>query len=114
MASYATATSTAGRVMSVLLDGGSARTRLRVGTVATEAELVSSITHYPRVVIPVRIMAAEARSCYSINSSAVANSVSGMVSPSALAVLRLMTNSNRIDCTTGRSAGLAPLRMLPV
>ena len=32
--------------------------------------------------------------CYSITSSAVANSVSGMVRPSALAVLRLMTNSN--------------------
>jgi hypothetical protein len=26
----------------------------------------------------------------------------------------LMTNSNLVDCTTGRSTGLAPLRMLPV
>ena len=30
------------------------------------------------------------------------------------AVCRLMMNSNLVDCKTGRSAGLAPLRMLPV
>ena len=30
-----------------------------------------------------------------------------------LAVLILMTNSNLVDCMTGRSAGLAPLRMRP-
>jgi hypothetical protein len=33
-----------------------------------------------------------------------------MVRPSAFAVFRLMTNSNLVDCTTGRSAGLAPLK----
>jgi hypothetical protein len=32
--------------------------------------------------------------CYWITTSAVANSVSGMVRPSALAVLRLTTSSN--------------------
>jgi len=31
--------------------------------------------------------------------------------PSALAVCRLMTNSNLVDCTTGRSALFAPLRI---
>jgi len=36
----------------------------------------------------------------------------GMVSPSAWAVLRLMTKSNLVGCSTGRSAGLAPLRIL--
>jgi ABC-type uncharacterized transport system substrate-binding protein len=36
------------------------------------------------------------------------------VGPSALAVCRLMTNSNLVDCKTGRSVGLAPVRMLPV
>jgi hypothetical protein len=46
-----------------------------------------------------------------ITSSAVANSVSGMVRPSALAVLLLITSSNLVDCTTGRSAGFSPLRM---
>jgi hypothetical protein len=28
--------------------------------------------------------------------------------------LRLITNSNRVDCTTGRSAGCSPLRTRPV
>jgi hypothetical protein len=46
-----------------------------------------------------------------ITSSAVANSVSGIVRPSALAVLRLMTSSNLVGCWTGRSAGFSPLRM---
>jgi hypothetical protein len=31
-----------------------------------------------------------------------------------LRVFRLITNSNRVDCSTGRSAGLAPLRIFPV
>jgi hypothetical protein len=47
---------------------------------------------------------------YSITSSALACSVKGTVSPSALAVLRLMTSSNFVGWRTGRSAGLAPLR----
>jgi hypothetical protein len=34
--------------------------------------------------------------------------------PSALAVGTLMTSSNLVDCTTGKSAGLAPLRTRPV
>jgi hypothetical protein len=38
----------------------------------------------------------------------------GTSMPSARAVCRLMMNSNLVDCSTGRSAGLAPLRMLPV
>jgi hypothetical protein len=33
------------------------------------------------------------------------------VSPSALAVLRLITSSNFVGCSTGRSAGRAPFRM---
>ena len=36
----------------------------------------------------------------------------GIVSPSALAVFRLITNSNLVGCSTGRSAGLAPFRIL--
>jgi hypothetical protein len=51
---------------------------------------------------------------YWITSSAIANSVSGMVRPSALAVLRLMESSILVDCWTGRSAGLSPFRMRPV
>ena len=37
----------------------------------------------------------------------------GTVRPSALAVLRLMTNSNLVDCTTGKSPGFSPSRILP-
>jgi len=36
----------------------------------------------------------------------------GIVRPSALAVFTLMTSSNFVGCSTGRSAGLAPLRIL--
>jgi hypothetical protein len=55
-----------------------------------------------------------ARNCYWITSSAVANRVSGMVRPSALAVFMLMRNSIFVDCWTGRSEGLSPLRIRPV
>jgi hypothetical protein len=50
---------------------------------------------------------------YSITSSAVESSVGGTVRPSSLAVCTLITSSNLLDCMTGRSAGLAPLRMRP-
>jgi pyruvate dehydrogenase (quinone) len=46
-------------------------------------------------------------------SSAAISRLGGTVSPSALAVLRLTTNSNLEACITGRSAGLSPLRILP-
>ncbi len=36
----------------------------------------------------------------------------GMVRPRAWAVFRLMTKSNVVGCSMGRSAGLAPLRIL--
>src|SRR5215467_11159826 len=45
---------------------------------------------------------------YRITSSARASSDGGIVRPSALAVLRLMTSSNVVGCSTGRSLGLAP------
>src|SRR5262249_5166840 len=48
---------------------------------------------------------------HSITSSASASSLSGIWRPSALAVLRLMTNSNLTGASTGKSAGLAPFRM---
>src|SRR5262249_44751101 len=47
---------------------------------------------------------------YSITSSARARIDGGTVRPSALAVFKLITSSNRVGCSTGRSAGLAPLR----
>jgi thiaminase (transcriptional activator TenA) len=51
---------------------------------------------------------------HSITSSAMASSPGGKLRPNALAVLRLITNSNLLDCMTGRSAGFSPLRIRPV
>ena len=48
---------------------------------------------------------------HSIVSLAVASSQSDTFSPSALAVLRLMTSSKVFGAWTGRSAGFSPLRM---
>jgi hypothetical protein len=45
-------------------------------------------------------------------SSAWKRMCRGIVSPRTWAVLRLMTSSNLVGCSTGRSAGLAPLRSL--
>jgi hypothetical protein len=52
------------------------------------------------------------RKAYSITSSASATRFGGTVRPRLFAVLRLMTNSNLVGCSTGRSAGLAPRRIL--
>src|SRR5262245_8797812 len=49
---------------------------------------------------------------HSITWSARPSTDGGMVRPSAFAVLRLMTRSYLVGCSTGRSAGLAPLRIL--
>src|SRR6516165_7911245 len=48
---------------------------------------------------------------HSITSSASCWRCKGTSMPSALAVCRLMTNSNLVDCTTGRSAGFEPWRI---
>jgi len=48
---------------------------------------------------------------YSMTSSASAKSVGGILRLRVLAVLRLITSSNRVGCSTGRSAGLAPFRI---
>ncbi len=48
---------------------------------------------------------------HSITSSARAMRVGGMLRPIAVAVLKLMINSNSVASWIGRSAGLAPLRM---
>src|SRR5262245_29066456 len=48
---------------------------------------------------------------YSITSSARARRVGGTSRPSALAVLRLTTNSYLVGACTGKSAALSPFRM---
>src|SRR5262249_35747111 len=55
----------------------------------------------------------ELTALHSITSSARASSVAGISRPRALAVGRLMTSSNLVDCTTGSSAALSPLRTRP-
>src|SRR5258706_1554378 len=49
-------------------------------------------------------------SLHSITTSARPSSVGGTARPSAFAVFKLITNSNLVGCSTGRSAGLAPFR----
>src|SRR5262244_1561145 len=48
---------------------------------------------------------------HSITSSASASSVGGISRPNDLAVLTLITNSNLVGCSMGKSAGLSPLTM---
>ena len=48
-----------------------------------------------------------------ITLSARASTFGGIVSPICLAAFRLMINSNFVGCSTGRSAGLAPLKSCP-
>src|SRR5262249_11883624 len=54
----------------------------------------------------------ERASVHSITSSARRRKASGIFSPSTLAVVRLTTRSNLVGCSTGRSAGFAPRRIL--
>src|SRR4051812_28406320 len=49
---------------------------------------------------------------HSITSSARASSVGETVRPRARAVIRLMTKSNFVGCSIGRSAGFAPRKIL--
>src|SRR5215472_8944500 len=50
---------------------------------------------------------------HSITSSARSRIPVGIVTPSALAALRLTTVSNAVACCTGRSASFSPLRTRP-
>src|SRR5262245_48216974 len=56
----------------------------------------------------------ERATLHSITSSASDSRLSEILTPSALAVLRLITVSNFVGCSTGRSAGFAPLRIRAV
>src|SRR5262249_13580664 len=53
----------------------------------------------------------ERAAVHSITSSARADKLSGTSIPICLAVFRFITNSNLLDCMTGKSAGLSPLRI---
>src|SRR5262245_48499223 len=54
----------------------------------------------------------QGQAAHRITSSARSRIDSGIVMPSALAVLRLTTSSNFVGCSTGRSPGFAPFRIL--
>ena len=47
-----------------------------------------------------------------ITLSALTSTFGGIVRPICLAVFKLITSSNFVGCSTGRSAGLAPFRIL--
>jgi hypothetical protein len=49
---------------------------------------------------------------YLMTLSARASTLGGIVRPICLAVFKLITSSNFVGCSMGRSAGLAPLRIL--
>src|SRR5262245_45595203 len=66
---------------------------------------------------PSRRRAAEQRDelaagTHSITSSARASRVGGTSRPSALAVIKLITRSNLVGCSTGRSEGFDPCKIL--
>src|SRR5262249_17718659 len=54
----------------------------------------------------------EIATLHSITSLARRRNDSGIVRPSALAVVRLMVRSNFVGCSTGMSPGFAPRRIL--
>src|SRR5690242_8007155 len=49
---------------------------------------------------------------YWITRSARAKTVGGMANPISLAAFRLMIKSNFVGCSTGKSAGFAPFKIL--
>src|SRR5262249_43341836 len=55
----------------------------------------------------------ERAAVHSITSSARASSLGGISMPNAFAVARLMTRSNLVPRSTGRSPGFSPLRIRP-
>jgi hypothetical protein len=61
-----------------------------------------------RLLISVRLQARKNR-----RSRRNARLPDGISRPSTMAILRLMTNSNRVDCITGRSKSFSPLSMRP-
>src|SRR5215467_3720217 len=57
---------------------------------------------------PTTSVAAQLPPLHSMTSSARASSDGGMVRPSAFAAFMLITSSNFVGCSIGKSAGLAP------
>ena len=62
--------------------------------------------------LPSLTLSGHGETAHSITSSARASKEGGTVRPSALAVFMLIASSNLVGCSTGRSEGLAPFRIL--
>jgi hypothetical protein len=74
--------------------------------------LTYCIVHLPLFAV-LKLTTAAPMATHSITSSAIAITPGGMVRPSALAVLRLITSSNLVGWITGKSPAFLPLRMRP-
>ena len=77
---------------------------------AAEADILSDRRQV--CYVPQRTHAPQQTTAHSITSSARASSVGGMMTPSAFAVFKLITSSNLVGRSTGRSPGFAPLKIL--
>ena len=77
--------------------------------------LTPTAAHAPRLpfAMPVGIGSLVGGLHHSMTSSARAESDGGIVRPSALAVFKFSNKSTLVDCSTGRSPGLAPARIRP-
>src|SRR5262249_13897935 len=88
--------------------------------VITGAHQYSDVSYSVRLLRPRRERprrhAAEQRDeiapVHSITSSARASSMDGMATPIALAVIRFITRSNLVGCSTGISPGFVPRKIL--
>jgi hypothetical protein len=81
---------------------------IRFAPIATELMRCRELTRCART----GCEQSQQRGSYSITASARAMSIGGTSRPSALALRRLMINSKCVGCSTGRSEGLLPLRIL--
>src|SRR6476646_8191248 len=69
---------------------------------------------FPRACCQASRRAERVLGSHSMTSSARARTEFGTVIPSAFAVLRLITRSNFVGCSTGKSLGLVPLERVAV
>jgi hypothetical protein len=75
------------------------------GIAQPDSRLMSPGQSLPQELAPSRLF-------HWIISVACCRTDSGIVSPSVWAVFRLTTKSNLVGCSTGKSAGFAPFRIL--
>ena len=86
--------------------------RREAASVTTRERLAGSLVRISASAVGLAASGTPARSAAPrMNRSARSRSEGGIVSPSVLAVLRLMTSSNFVGGWNGSSAGLAPLRI---